>query len=333
MIKTLTYQNTSAVKELLTRIEVYKDLFEKYPKNPKLEENLLRISTLKSSLFSARIEGNTLTMDQVSLTGREEKDKQKREVFQIYQAMKYAKRYSQKASEKFIKELHEITMNGMEANPGQFRHEPSAIFNQAGVAIYLSPSPDKIPQLIDRLVDYLNKPSQNPAGCAISHFAFEKIHPFLDGNGRVGRILTRWHLKKMGYGFSGLLPFETYLENNRDLYYRTLADEKKDITEFVEFFLTAIVQSAKETIINFQQEKKEPQEDLLLPRRQEILSIIRDHKIISFDQIRRRFGQVNPRTLHYDLEHLLKKNLIKKLGTTKGVVYSPQSEKLSTAFA
>lgn len=69
-------------------------------------------------------------------------------------------------------------------------------------------------------------------------------------------------------------------------------------------------------------EKKELQaEDYLLPRRAEILYIIKDHRIVDFDIIRRRFLAVNERTLRYDLKKLADAKLIKKLGTTKGVYY------------
>ena len=62
-------------------------------------------------------------------------------------------------------------------------------------------------------------------------------------------------------------------------------------------------------------------EDFLLPRRREVLEIIKDHKIVSFDFIRRRFVAVPDSTLHYDLKHLMNRGFIKKLGATRGVVY------------
>jgi len=64
-------------------------------------------------------------------------------------------------------------------------------------------------------------------------------------------------------------------------------------------------------------------ENTLLPKRAEILNIIREHKLISFDQIKRLFFAVNSRTLHYDLEYLMKNRLIKKLGSTNGARYVP----------
>ena len=70
-------------------------------------------------------------------------------------------------------------------------------------------------------------------------------------------------------------------------------------------------------------QNQEKPEDTLLPRRQEILAIIRDHKLISFDFLKRRFYKVPASSLHYDLKMLQKKGFIKKLGVTRGVLYKP----------
>lgn len=67
-------------------------------------------------------------------------------------------------------------------------------------------------------------------------------------------------------------------------------------------------------------------EDLLLPRRAEILSLIKEQKLIKFDSIKRRFLEVNDRTLRYDLKKLLDANLIKKRGTTNGAYYQPNTQ-------
>lgn len=327
MVNSFSYSHTEQISKLLTQIETLRQLKVNLPENQQIKDILLRHSTLKSSLFSARIEGNKLNLDQLGDPNRKSRDKQRLEVYQIYKAIKFVDNYNLTATSTFIRKIHQIIMENLTETPGKFRQESSAIFNQAGIAVYLAPSPSKIPQLIDELLNYIKTKPKNPGpvNAAIVHFTFEKIHPFLDGNGRVGRALTRWHLKKLGYDFKGLLSFETYFENHRELYYQTLANETRNITDFVEFFLEAISSSAQQLIIDSNQQEKPDLEIFLLPRRNEILAIIRDHEMITFDQISRRFGGVNTRTLHYDLQDLLKKGLIRKLGTTKGAVYSPAS--------
>lgn len=321
-MKDYVYKKTPRISLLITQINTYRDLFEKLPKLPQVQENLLRKSTLKSSLYSARIEGNRLEPSDVEFGGVQ--NKEKREVFQIFNALKFARSHRGAATKEFICELHLRVMNGLTTELGGFRTEPSAIFNNAGVAIYIAPPAQKILKLVRKFINYINSDNDDISRIAISHFAFEKIHPFLDGNGRVGRILMNWQLQRLGYGFAGLISFEEYLENNRSIYYSTLAIEKIDITEFVEFILEAIEVSSQKVILELQESKEEEIENTLLPRRAEILAIIREHQMVTFDQIHRRFMSVNSRTLHYDLEDLIKKSLIRKLGTTRGAVYVPK---------
>ena len=195
-----TYRDTEQISKLLTQIDTLRQLYKNLPENPQIKDILLRRSTLKSSLFSARIEGNKLTLEQLGDPNRKSQDKQKLEVYQIYKAIKFVDNYRKAATPTFICNIHQIVMENLTESPDRFRHEPSAIFNQAGLAVYLAPSPSKIPQLIDHLINDINAKPKNPGpiNAAIAHFTFEKIHPFLDGNGRVGRALTWWDLKKLG---------------------------------------------------------------------------------------------------------------------------------------
>jgi len=214
-------------------------------------------------------------------------------------------------------------MDGISPEAGSFRREPSAIFNQAGVAVYLPPMPQQISRLINNLVSLANSfQESSPVNAAITHFAFEKIHPFIDGNGRVGRLIATFLLKKDGFDFRGLVSLEKYLDDHRQTYYDLLAIGKKDITPFVEFFLEALSVQAEIAIDNIKEYKTETPQDLLLPRRGEILAIIKDHGTVSFDFLKRRFIQIPASTLHYDLKKLIEGNFIKKLGTTRGVCYS-----------
>lgn len=319
MSTSYTYRTTPRIQSLITQIETYKVLFEKLPKQPQIQENLLRRSLIKSSLFSARIEGNTLELYDIERNHGE--PDQKKEVFQLLDALKLARTHLEMASLGFIYKIHETVMDGLTSELGRFRSKQSAIFNSAGIAVYLPPPPQNVKNLMSDFIKGLNE-SVLLEDIAVLHFIFEKIHPFLDGNGRVGRVLINWQLMKMGYGFGGLTSFEEYLENNRDRYYENLMIQGKDITEFVEFILEAISLSAEKLILELQEKKEGKVEDSLLPRRAEILQIIREHKMISFDQIRRRFLMVSTRTLHFDLEHLIKIELVKKLGSTRGAVYT-----------
>lgn len=319
------YFLTPKISALLQRIEASKAVIDSFPIPPEIELNIRRRSTLKSSLFSARIEGNQLTMD--DLPKASSKDQKKAEVLNILKATNWIYARSHKdITTKDILEIHKMTMQGLieKHDLGKYRTNIEAIFNSAGIAIYLPPRPSQIPFLTDRLVKFINSNKEPfvPIRACLAHYMFEKIHPFLDGNGRVGRLLLQSALVKSGYGMKGLLTVEEYLDNHRNEYYRSLDNTEKDVTDYLEFILEAIAVTAQEAKELVLEKQKVGVADLLLPRRAEILNIIKDHNMVNFDIIRRRFLAINERTLRYDLKHLADRGLIKKLGTTKGVFYT-----------
>jgi len=154
----------------------------------------------------------------------------------------------------------------------------------------------------------------------ISHLIFEKIHPFIDGNGRVGRLLISAILKAKKYKNYFSVPFEEYLDNHRSDYYYFLDIGLKSTNDYLIFMLKAFLEETEKLkrTIDIEKESKTP---LLPPRQEEIYLIIKDHKIVSFDNIYRRFLKVPKRTLRYDLKKLAEKKLIVKIGKTKGSYY------------
>lgn len=321
----IKYGQTRKIPKLLTEIEALRIVFNTLPSLPHVEENLRREALLKSSLFSARIEGNSLTLEEVSLMPKSppKRDIAKLEIFNLLRAYKYvySGKIPKKNSIKFILQLHKLVMQGITVGAGHLRDGPGAIFNQAGVAIYLAPSHSKVRQLMGEVVEMTNSPRYSiPVSAAITHFLFEKIHPFFDGNGRVGRLLSAYVLKNGGYGFKGLVSFEEFIDKNRETYYQTL-EQGNDATAFAEFFLESLIAQAKSTLDQLKETKEELPEDMLLPRRKEILNVIRNHPYCSFNLISRRFPAVNPKTLHYDLNQLQRSGFVQKIGVSRGSVY------------
>jgi Fic family protein len=319
------YQETTEIKKLLIELEALKIVFEQVKSLPQFEENLRRESLLKSALFSARVEGNPLSLEKIKFASKDEKttDIKKLEVFNLISAYKLV--LGSKAPKKldlgFIKKLHQITMENLSSNAGRFRTETWAIFNQAGIVIYLTPAPFRLPKLMPGYIQTSQKLKYEiPIKAAILQFLFEKIHPFADGNGRVGRLISAYIMKKGGYDFRGLVSMEEMIDKNRKEYYQVL-EPSQDATLFVEFFLESFVEQAKLVLNKLSEKGEELPEDYLLPRRREILAMITDHPYSTFDFIYRRFPAVNIKTLHYDLGQLQKKGFIIKIGKTRGASY------------
>lgn len=319
------FKETEKIKSLLVEIEALKIVFERIRNLPHIEENLRRESILKSSLFSARIEGNPLDLEGIKATSETRKTAEisKLEVFNLLSAYRYI--YSKKAPKNLsldlLKKLHQLTLKNLSVETGKFRRHPWAIFNQAGAAIYLAPSPFRLPKIIREFIQLSRKLKYAvPIKAAILQFLFEKIHPFADGNGRVGRLISAYVMNKGGYGFRGLVSIEEIIEKNRENYYQVL-EPSKNATEFVEFFLMSFIEQAYLVLDKLSEKREELPEDFLLPRRRKILEIIRDHLHCSFDFISRRFPAVNPKTLHHDLKQLQEKGFIIKAGKTRGATY------------
>ena len=293
--------------------------FENLKSIPELEEKIRRESRTKSALYSARIEGNPLHPSQIIDTDSD--DTYQVEVKNLHKAYNfiYQSDNNKPISLELVKELHLKTMVNLSPMAGKFRQEPWAIFDQNGNAIHLAPPYFKVPDLMQEFVNYINNLSDHPAIIsAISQFIFEKIHPFADGNGRAGRLISAYILKQNNYHLRGLIHFEEYTDNHRQDYYYAL-EPSSDMTEFIEYFLKSLVSTGK--LILKQLQNPATAGKSLPFRRQEILNIITDHPNCSFDFLQRRFANVNPKTLHYDIKKLIDLSLVTKIGATRGALY------------
>lgn len=319
------YFLTPQISKLLSEIEGAKEVVDNVTIPLEVEINIRRKSTLRSSLFSARIEGNSTTVEEYAHLPS--KDQKKVEIINILRAINWISGRSAKdLNTKDILTLHSFAMKGIEYEElGMFRKKHEGIFASNGIVVYHAPPPTMVPKLIDRLLKYINSDKENfvPLKAIIAHYIFEKIHPFTDGSGRVGRLLMLATLTKGGYGFKGILPFEEKIDKRRENYYKMLEEPERDITSYIEFMLEVLNDACQETKKLVLEKQKIDTLDILLPRRSEILLIIKDHKLVNFNFIKRRFKNINERTLRYDLKKLTDGGFIKKLGTTRGVYYKP----------
>lgn len=308
---------------VITKIEAQRIYFSSLALPSAVKAKIQRVSLLKSSLFSARIEGNPLELSDLTFS-RTGEDK-KREVFNGLEAVRFMDVILGKGdiTKDFLLQLHVRVLKGISPSAGHFREEVSAIFNQAGIAIYMPPPPSEIPLLVDKLLLYINSNEGTfPLITAfIAHLIFEKIHPFLDGNGRVGRLLIGGVLKAKGWDFTFTVPFEEYLDAHKDEYYFHLDKGMQQTNDYLLFMLNTFSQQIEKIKEQTDEELAKKDQPFLPPRQEEMYNIIKDHTVIPFDMIRRRFLKVPERTLRYDLKKLLDGGLIEKTGETKGTYY------------
>jgi Fic family protein len=318
------YTLTPEIIEIITKIEAHRINFISLNIPSQIKENIKRTSLLKSSLYSARIEGNPLELLDVSYG--KSKEKNKLEIFNILEASHYIETGIKKkvVTKDLLLELHSRVLKSIDEGAGHFRTEQSAIFNQAGVAIYMPPSAFDISHLLEELFIYINDQDYERfplIKAFIAHLIFEKIHPFLDGNGRVGRLLISLILKIKGWDFTFTIPFEEYLDENKTEYYFHLDEGLKDANAYLLFMLNAFLNEIEKVKEQIERDSDKENQLFLPPRQEEMFNIIKEHSVVSFDMIKRRFLKVPKRTLRYDLKKLLDKGIIEKTGETKGRYY------------
>ena len=161
-------------------------------------------------------------------------------------------------TQRLILDLHRTLLagvRGQEKLPGEFRKTPVWVgspTDSPDTATYAPPLPADLPDLISDWEMFVNTPDQLPAliRCGLMHYQFETIHPFLDGNGRIGRLLINLMLMEEGRLGAPLLYLSGYLETRRTEYYHRLQDvrEQGSIQEWLQFFLTAVRRSADDAV-------------------------------------------------------------------------------------
>ncbi len=229
----------------------------------KLQNADLLISplTAKEAATSSKIEGTQSDVADVFMfeAGGTTKHSDTREVVNYRRAMKLAMaeiRKGREVSSNIIESLHGVLLDHVRHSGllGRFREGQVWIAQRAGdpieKAIYIPPQPIHVKGLIDNLFDYINSGKENSLiKSGIAHYQFEAIHPFDDGNGRIGRLLIPLVLYKEKRLSSPILYLSGYFDKNRDEYIDRLhgVDEGDDLEVWLKFYLHSVAEQLKET--------------------------------------------------------------------------------------
>ncbi len=203
-----------------------------------------RVKTIHASL---QIEGNTLTEEQITalienkrVMGPEKDIQEVSNAIEVYEEIKSYKCLSENS---FLK-AHKDLMTGLIDNPGKYRKQGVAIVKGKKLE-HLAPPHANVPHLMKDLFNYLKNDS-DPAliKSCVFHYELEFIHPFLDGNGRMGRLWQTFILMQQ-YPVFEFLPFETLIKESQKKYYNALAlsDKLGKSTPFIEYMLEVIEKS------------------------------------------------------------------------------------------
>lgn len=261
------YTISNQIVSQLSEIAEIKSLVTRSKLLPEREIFLRRAAVIKMAHSSTSIEGNNLKEYQVEQVADGKvvnaEERQIVEVKNYLLALREIDKLSESESNfdtNDILKIHKTVINGLveKEKAGVFR--PSHIYvvnilpNGNEVLAYTPPKADVVSDLIKDLINWLgkNKDIHPIVRAGLFHYQFETIHPFTDGNGRTGRLMSLLHLYKSGWDFKKILVLEDYYNRDRRAYYEALQTgknyterQKVDLTPWLEYYVNGFLDEAR----------------------------------------------------------------------------------------
>jgi Fic family protein len=327
----------------LAQIAVAREVILNSPLIPKWEVTLRREAIIRSAHSSTAIEGNRLSLDQVSdlAHGREvmatRKDKQ--EVLNYLTVLESIDKLTdgKRITQKNILDIHKmITQQTLEnsSDCGVFRTRYVVVGNRlTGEVIFRPPSNEEVPQLVQELVEWLYsseaKALDSIIEAGIAHYELVRIHPFVDGNGRTARFLATLILHLRGFDAKQFFCLDDYYDADRPAYYRVLqsVDQRTlDVSNWLEYFVEGVKVSiavVKESVIRLSSERlrrTKKGQVALTERQMKIVEFINQHDKVTNKDVRTMF-KISAQAAHKEILKLVKLDVIKPIGKGRTLSY------------
>lgn len=309
---------------------------------PSLSLRLTQENQILATHYSTSIEGNPLSPqdvtnvvlgDQIPTTKSE---KEVKNYFAIITSLGNLARQETPISVELTEKFHEELMNGLEEK-SKWGLRDGGVFvgHKEGDQIVVKHNPpfhtkEEIVKALSELYEWLKEEKEiHPLlKAGIFHHQFAYIHPFFDGNGRIGRVLTTYYLILQHYEVSKYFILDDYYDIDRHLYSDTLhTADGGDKTEWLEYFLEGIANSLQAAIGRIHElnagkldEITGEKRVLVTSREEEVLQIIIEKKAIKSSDLEKAFN-VSRQQAHALLASLVRKKLVEKHGSTKTSYY------------
>lgn len=334
------------VNRLLSEVDTFKGSWKvlEQTKGGYLED-LRKIATIESIGSSTRIEGATLSDEEVAdllksvkVNKLERRDEQ--EVVGYYEALEaILENYEDiPLTESYIHQLHGILLKYStkdKSHKGKYKSLSNQVVanypDGSQRTIFKTTEPHLTASEMEGLLDWtkqrLKKEDLHPL-LIVSSFVYEflSIHPYQDGNGRLSRLLTTLLLMKLDYQFIQYVSFEHLVENKKEAYYRALMDGQKDrynqnerLDKWTMFFLESLT-----TLTRRLQAKYETYSKLKLvlnERQQEIMAFVKEKQTVQIKDVEENLEKYSRNTIKKDMTYLFKEGLLIRTGAGRGVRY------------
>lgn len=324
-------------------IEASKEIIDRAPLLPYYEKQFQEDALVRTVHYGTHIEGNELNLDQAEkvIMGDDVVARQRdiQEVINYRKVIEYIGETQKSIDEDFIKKLHELTLRKIlpSESLGVYRKTQVVVKNShTGKVSFKPPLSVAVPYQIRDLTAFVNNKDREDIHpilkSGIVHYEFVRIHPFVDGNGRVARALSTLILFIEEYDIRKFFSLEEYFDKEAERYYEALQSVEKhdgDLTKWLEYFteglaieLAKIKDKVEKISIDGKLRQKLGGKPLMLSDRQlKIVEYIQETGYLqnrAFEQI---FPMVSEDTILNELKGLIKAGIIRKRGSTKAAKY------------
>ena len=336
-----TFRITNRITAGLTHIERARGFLEAAT----LSENWVREMGNRALVLEAyhttHIEGTRLTLDQAERLWQgdsvpEADPDDARELLNYRKAFDFVSEYLKSGdpiTEGLVREIHKRLVEGVRgeaAAPGEYRRIQNYVVNSVtGETIYTPPPAHDVPIMMAELVNYLNSETEtHPVLMSgIAQFQLVHIHPFLDGNGRISRLLSTLCLYRAEYDFKRLFTISEYYDRDRAAFYRAIQGVREndmDMTGWLEFFIEGLSTQLAEVRERGEQAIRRDvliKEHGLSDRQTKAIGHILEHGSLTIQDFERLCPEVHRRSLQRDLKAMLDMELLVSEGATNRLVY------------
>lgn len=341
---TPSFSITNKLLKSIGIIEAAKEVIENAPLVPAWEAKFREEAMVRTVHHGTHIEGNELNFTEAGkvLSGAKivGRDRDVQEVLNYRNVLKFIEGFDKpEISQETVKHIHELTVHRLLADEvlGDYRKTQVVVKNsQTGEITFRPPPAVEVPFLMADFLKWLNSTSYDDVHAAlkagITHYELVRVHPFLDGNGRVARAVATLVLFRGGYDIKRFFSLEEYYDREPLRYYESLQSVGKasgNMTAWLEYFseglaieLTRIKEKIKALSTDLKIKRSLGGQQLALTERQiKIVEFIQENGFLQNKSFFELFPMISEDTVLRELKDLIKKGIVRKEGSTKGVKY------------